>query len=62
MKKQVERMDFTSLMQQAQKLVNETQNNDDLPRVERSMPQILKATNELHSRVTSSSSAQDVQA
>jgi nuclear pore complex protein Nup93 len=55
-------MDFTTLMQQAQKLVNETQNNDDLPRVERSMPQILKATNELHSRVTSSSSAQDVQA
>lgn len=54
-------MDFTSLMQQAQKLVNETQNNDDLPRVERSMPQILKATNELHSRVTSSS-AQDIQA
>ncbi|KAG5670116.1 hypothetical protein PVAND_000399 [Polypedilum vanderplanki] len=55
-------MDFTTLMQQAQKLVNETQNNDDLPRVERSMPQILKAINELHSRVTSSSSAQDVQA
>lgn len=54
-------MDFTSLMQQAQKLVNETQNNDDLPRVERSMPQILKATKDLHSRVTSSS-AQDIQA
>ncbi|CAG9807920.1 unnamed protein product [Chironomus riparius] len=55
-------MDFTTLMQQAQKLVNDTQNTDDLPRVERSMPQILKATNELHSRVTSSSSAQDIQA
>jgi nuclear pore complex protein Nup93 len=55
-------MDFTALMQQAQKLVNETQNNDDLPRVERSMPQILKATSELHSRVTSTTSAQDVQA
>lgn len=55
-------MDFTALMQQAQKLVNETQNNDDLPRVERSMPQILKATNELHSRVTSTTSSQDVQA
>jgi len=40
-------MDFTTLMQQAQKLVNETQNTDDLPRVERSMPQILKATNEV---------------
>jgi nuclear pore complex protein Nup93 len=55
-------MDFTTLMQQAQKLANETQNNDDLPRVERSMPQILKATNELHSRVTSTTSAQDAQA
>jgi nuclear pore complex protein Nup93 len=55
-------MDLTTLMQQAQKLVSETQENDDLPRVERSMPQILKATNDLHSRVTSSSSAQDAQA
>lgn len=40
-------MDFTTLMQQAQRLVSETQNNEDLPRVERSMPQILKATNEV---------------
>lgn len=40
-------MDFTSLMQQAQKLASETQNNEDLPRVERSIPQILKATNEV---------------
>lgn len=55
-------MDFTSLMQQAQKLVNETQNNDDLPRVERSMPQILQATNELYSRIVTTSSAQDIQA
>lgn len=54
-------MDLTTLMQQAQKLVTETQNDDDLPRVERSMPQILKATNDLHTRVTSSS-AQDIQA
>lgn len=54
-------MDLTQLMQQAQKLVTETQNDDDLPRVERSMPQILKATNDLHTRVTSSS-AQDIQA
>lgn len=55
-------MDLAALMQQAQKLVNETQDNDDLPRVERSMPQILHATSELHSRVTSSSGAQDIQA
>lgn len=54
-------MDFTSLMQQSQKLANEIQSNDGLPRVERSMPQILKATNELHSRVCESS-AQDIQA
>ena len=45
------KMDFTTLMQQAQKLVSETQNNEDLPQVERSMPQILKATNEVLSIV-----------
>lgn len=54
-------MDFTALVQQSQRLVTETQNDDDMPRVERSMPQILKATNELHSRVCESS-AQDIQA
>lgn len=54
-------MDFSSLMQQAQKTANETQSNDDMPRVERSLPQILRATNELHSRVCEST-AQDIQA
>lgn len=51
-------MDFQSLLQQAQKLTNI---QDDLPRVERTMSQVLQATNELHSRVTQTG-AQDIQA
>lgn len=45
-------MDFNSLLQQAQKLTNDTQNTEDPPRVERSLSQVLQATQELHSRVT----------
>lgn len=47
-------MDFNTLLQQAQKL---TQNIDDLPvSVERTITQVLEATNELHSRVTQTGS------
>lgn len=52
-------MDFNTLLQQAQKL---TQNIDDFPvSVERTITQVLEATNELHSRLTLSGS-QDIQA
>lgn len=52
-------MDFNSLLQQAQKL---TQNINDVPlTVERTITQVLEATNELHSRVTQTG-AQDMQA
>jgi nuclear pore complex protein Nup93 len=52
-------MDFNSLLQQAQKL---TQNINDVPlTVERTISQVLEATNELHSRVTQTG-AQDMQA
>ncbi|XP_031627562.1 nuclear pore complex protein Nup93-1-like [Contarinia nasturtii] len=54
-------MDFNALLQEAQKLTNETNASDLLPRVERSLPQVLQATRELHSRVTQTE-AQDIQA
>lgn len=55
------KMDFNALLQEAQKLNNETNTSDSLPRVERSLPQVLQATRELHSRVTQTE-AQDIQA
>lgn len=54
-------VDFNTLLQEAQKLTNETYGSDILPRVERSLPQVLQATQELHSRV-SQTGAQDIQA
>lgn len=54
-------MDFNVLLQEAQKLTNETNASELLPRVERSLPQVLQATHELHSRVTQTG-AQDIQA
>ncbi|EDS28883.1 nuclear pore complex protein Nup93 [Culex quinquefasciatus] len=45
-------MDFSALLQQAQKLSHDTQVSDDLPRVERTLTQVLQATQELHSRVS----------
>lgn len=37
-------MDFNTLLQQAQKLTNETQTNEGLPRVDRTLGQVLQAT------------------
>lgn len=54
-------MDFETLLQQAQKLTNITQGSDEFARVERTLPQVLQATHELHSRVTQTG-AQDIQA
>lgn len=45
-------MDYNSLLQQARKLVSDTQFNDDLPPMERTLPQVLQETQELHARVT----------
>ncbi|KAL9705677.1 hypothetical protein quinque_009195 [Culex quinquefasciatus] len=36
-------MDFSALLQQAQKLSHDTQVSDDLPRVERTLTQVLQA-------------------
>lgn len=45
-------MDYNSLLQQARKLVSDTQFNDELPAMERTLPQVLMETQELHARVT----------
>ncbi|XP_017063608.1 nuclear pore complex protein Nup93-1 [Drosophila eugracilis] len=45
-------MDLVELLQQAQRLTNETKMDTEMPGVERTMSQVLQATQELHSRVT----------
>ncbi|KAH8244940.1 hypothetical protein KR032_002993 [Drosophila birchii] len=45
-------MDLAELLQQAQRLVNETEMETDLPRVDRTLSQVLLATQEMHTRVT----------
>lgn len=60
-RKSSQKMDFNSLLQQAQKLTNETQNSEEIPSVERTISQVLQATKDLHSRVTQTGT-QDIQA
>uniref|UniRef100_A0A6B2EA94 Nuclear pore protein n=1 Tax=Phlebotomus kandelakii TaxID=1109342 RepID=A0A6B2EA94_9DIPT len=56
-------MDFNTLVQQAQRLTNEVQKTEDIPQMERTLPQVLMAAQELHSRVTQSEvGSQDAQA
>uniref|UniRef100_A0A1A9ZUH8 Nuclear pore protein n=1 Tax=Glossina pallidipes TaxID=7398 RepID=A0A1A9ZUH8_GLOPL len=57
----VNNMDFNSLVQEAQRLNNETQYTEEVPRAKLTISQVLQATNELHARVTQIES-QDVQA
>ncbi|KAH8289868.1 hypothetical protein KR054_012408 [Drosophila jambulina] len=45
-------MDLAELLQQAQRLVNDTEMETELPRVERTLSQVLQATQEMHARVT----------
>lgn len=54
-------MDFNEILQQAQKLANETTTTEDLPRIERSIPQVLQDAQDLHARLTQTG-AQDIQA
>ncbi|CAK1544177.1 unnamed protein product [Leptosia nina] len=53
--------DFSKLLQQAEQLTTEIEGNEDLPRVERSLGQVLEASHELYSRVIQSGS-NDIQA
>lgn len=52
-------MDFNALLQQAQKLNNDIQMSDNLPRVDRTLPQVFRDSEELHSRVTTGTGAHD---
>ncbi|KAI9580747.1 nuclear pore complex protein Nup93-1-like [Glossina fuscipes] len=54
-------MDLNTLVQEAQRLNNETQYTEELPRANRTISHVLQATNELHTRVTQSE-ASDLQA
>ncbi|XP_001354896.1 nuclear pore complex protein Nup93-1 [Drosophila pseudoobscura] len=45
-------MELEDLLQQAQCLTNDTRMDEDMPRVDRTISQVLQATQELHSRVT----------
>lgn len=53
--------DFSKILQQAEQLTTEIEGNEDLPRVERSLGQVLEASHELYSRVIQSG-ANDIQA
>lgn len=53
--------DFSRLLQEAEQLTSEIEGNEDLPRVERSLGQVLEASQELYSRVMQSG-ANDIQA
>ncbi|XP_022208984.2 nuclear pore complex protein Nup93-1 [Drosophila obscura] len=45
-------MELGDLLRQAQRLTNDTKMDDEMPRVDRTISQVLQATQELHSRVT----------
>ncbi|KAG6450374.1 hypothetical protein O3G_MSEX006577 [Manduca sexta] len=53
--------DFSKLLQQAEQLTTEIEGNEELPRVERSLGQVLEASQELYSRVIQSGT-NDIQA
>ncbi|XP_063617418.1 nuclear pore complex protein Nup93-like [Cydia splendana] len=53
--------DFSKLLQQAEQLTTEIEGNEELPRVERSLGQVLEASQELYSKVIQSG-ANDIQA
>lgn len=53
--------DFSKLLQEAEQLTTEIEGNEELPRVERSLGQVLEASQELYSRVMQTGT-NDVQA
>lgn len=56
-------MDFSTLLQRAENLTKKVEAECELPRVERTLQQVLQATTELHSRVTQTGgSGKDIQA
>ncbi|CAG9860748.1 unnamed protein product [Phyllotreta striolata] len=53
--------DFSELLQEAEKLSNDLEGTTELPKVERSLHQVLEAANDLYTRVAQTG-AQDIQA
>lgn len=53
--------DFSELLQEAEKLSNDLEGTTELPKVERSLRQVLEAANDLYTRVAQTG-AQDIQA
>ncbi|KAJ8920594.1 hypothetical protein NQ315_004733 [Exocentrus adspersus] len=53
--------DFSDLLQEAEKLTSDLEGTTELPKVERSLKQVLEASNDLYSRVAQTG-AQDIQA
>ncbi|KAF7273262.1 hypothetical protein GWI33_014027 [Rhynchophorus ferrugineus] len=53
--------DFSDLLQEAEKLTNDLEGTTELPKVERSLKQVLEASNDLYSRVAQTGS-KDIQA
>lgn len=53
--------DFSDLLQKAEKLTTDIEGTTDLPRVERSIRQVLEASNVLYSKVAQNGS-KDIQA
>ncbi|XP_066153921.1 nuclear pore complex protein Nup93 [Euwallacea fornicatus] len=53
--------DFSDLLQEAEKLTNEIEGTTELPKVERSLKQVLEDSNDLYSRVAQTGS-KDIQA
>lgn len=53
--------DFSDLLQEAEKLTNELEGTTELPKVERSLRQVLEASNDLYTRVAQTG-AKDIQA
>lgn len=53
--------DFTDLLQEAEKLSTDIEGTSELPKVDRSLHQVLEASNALYSRVAQSGS-KDIQA
>lgn len=53
--------DFTDLLLEAEKLTHEIEDTAELPKVDRSLRQVLEASNELYTRVAQVG-AKDIQA
>ncbi|ENN73001.1 hypothetical protein HUJ04_005601 [Dendroctonus ponderosae] len=54
--------DFSELLQAAERLTTDLEGTSDLPKVNRSLKQVLEASNDLYSRVAQTAGSKDIQA